>query len=127
MKSLGRHLLIELYNCDSKILNDVHKVEDIMVDAAKHAKARIVDVVFHTFNPHGISGVIVIAESHLAIHTWPEFNFASIDIYTCGKEINPWKAYHYMTKRFKAKNCTALEMKRGILQLPSKSLKHKPD
>jgi S-adenosylmethionine decarboxylase len=126
LRSLGRHLLIELYNCDSKILNDVHKVEGIMVDAAKHAHARIVDVVFHTFNPHGISGVIVIAESHLAIHTWPEFNFASIDVYTCGTEINPWRAYNYMAKRFKSKNMTALEMKRGLLQIPAKLLKHKP-
>jgi len=126
LRSLGRHLLVELYNCDSKILNDVHKVEAIMVDAAKHAKANIVDVVFHTFNPHGISGVIVIAESHLAIHTWPEYNFASVDVYTCGTEINPWRAYNYMAKRFKAKNTTALEMKRGILQLPAKMLKHKP-
>ena len=97
-----------------------------MVDAARFAHANIVDVVFHTFNPHGISGVIVIAESHLAIHTWPEYNFASADVYTCGTEINPWRAYNYMVKRFKAKNTTAIEMKRGILQLPSKMLKHKP-
>ena len=54
-------MLIELYHCDPKILNDVHKVEAIMVEAAKSAHARIVDVVFHTFNPHGISGVVVIA------------------------------------------------------------------
>ena len=79
-----------------------------MVDAAKHAHARIVDVVFHTFNPHGISGVIVIAESHLAIHTWPEYNFASIDVYTCGTEINPWRAYNFVAKKFKAKNMTAI-------------------
>lgn len=126
MRSLGRHLMVELFNCDSKVLNDVHKVETIMVDAAKHAHARIVDVVFHTFNPHGISGVIVIAESHLAIHTWPEFGFASIDIYTCGTEINPWRAYHYMVKKFKAKSMTAVEMKRGMLPIPARLLKHKP-
>jgi S-adenosylmethionine decarboxylase len=126
LRSLGRHLVVELYNCDSKILNDVHKVETIMVDAAKHAHARIVDVVFHTFNPHGISGVIVIAESHLAIHTWPEFGFASIDVYTCGTEINPWRAYNYMVKKFKAKSMTAVEMKRGMLPIPQRLLKHKP-
>ena len=118
--------MVELYNCDGKILNDVHKVETIMVDAARHAHARIVDVVFHTFNPHGVSGVIVIAESHLAIHTWPEFDFASIDIYTCGPEINPWSAYHFMVRKFKAKNMTALEMKRGVLPIPARLLKHKP-
>jgi S-adenosylmethionine decarboxylase proenzyme len=88
-----------------------------MVGAAKHAKATIVDVVFHAFSPHGISGVIVIQESHLTIHTWPEYNFASIDIYTCGNKVNPWKAYNYLVKNFKAKNVTALEMKRGVLNL----------
>jgi len=58
---------------------------------------------FIPLNPHGVSGVIVIAESHLAIHTWPEFNFASIDIYTCGPEINPWSAYHFMVRKLKPK------------------------
>ena len=127
MRSLGRHLVVELFNCDSKVLDDVHKVETIMVDAAKHAHARIVDVVFHTFNPHGISGAVIIAESHLAIHTWPEYGYASIDIYTCGTEINPWRAYHYMVKKFKSKSMTAVEMKRGMLPIPAKLLKHKPE
>ncbi|MBI3291760.1 MAG: S-adenosylmethionine decarboxylase proenzyme [Elusimicrobia bacterium] len=127
MQALGRHLLVELYQCDRKILTDVRKVEGIMVEAAKRAKAHVVDVVFHTFNPHGISGVIVIAESHLAIHTWPEYAFASIDIYTCGSEINPWPAYSYLVRKFHAKHTTALEMKRGILRpLSSRPLKHKP-
>jgi len=127
MKSLGRHLLVELYNCDNKILNDVRKVEEIMAEGARRSKAHIVDVVFHTFNPHGISGVIVIAESHLAIHTWPEYNFASIDIYTCGSDVNPWKAYNYISKKLKAKNVTAIEMKRGLLNMPGKTLRHKPE
>ena len=118
--------MVELYNCDARILNDVHKVETIMVDAAKHAHARVVDAVFHTFNPHGVSGVVVIAESHLAIHTWPEFNFASIDIFTCGTDINPWTAYHYLVRKFNAKNTTALELKRGVLPIPARLLKHKP-
>lgn len=126
MKSLGRHLLIELYGCEQKILNDVSQIEQIMTGAAKAAKTQIVDVVFHTFNPHGVSGVVVIAESHLAIHTWPEYGFASIDIYTCGEEIDPWKAYHYLTNKFKTNNLNVMEMKRGILNLPPNKIKHKP-
>lgn len=125
MKSLGRHLLIELYDCDPKIITDVRRVEETMVEAAKATKAFIVDVVFHTFNPHGISGVIVIAESHLTIHTWPEYGFASVDIYTCGTEVNPWKAYHVLRKGFRAKNVTAMEMKRGVLNVPGRLLNHK--
>jgi S-adenosylmethionine decarboxylase proenzyme len=115
MKTLGRHLLVEFYQCENRVISDVRKIEEIMVGAAKHAKATIVDVVFHNFNPNGISGVIVIQESHLAIHTWPEFNFASVDIYTCGSKVNPWRAYEYLHRHFKAKNVTAMEMKRGLL------------
>src|ERR1700704_5831690 len=118
--------MVELYNCDGKVLNDVHKVETIMVDAAKHAQARIVDVVFHTFNPHGISGVVVIAESHLAIHTWPEYNYASVDVFTCGTEINPWKAYNYVAKKLKAKNMTAIEVKRASPPTPAPLPNQKP-
>lgn len=117
MKSLGRHLLVEYYDCDAKILTDVGIIEDIMVGAAKAAKAHIVDVVFHTFNPHGLSGVVVIQESHLAIHTWPEHGFASVDIYTCGNSVNPWVSYKYILKHLKAKNSTAMEMKRGVLDI----------
>ena len=121
MKSLGRHLLVEYYQCDPKILTDIGAIEDILVGAAKVVKAHIVDVVFHTFNPHGISGVVVIQESHLAIHTWPEHGFASVDIYTCGTSVNPWNAYKYILKQLKAKNSTAMEMKRGVLNIRSDS------
>lgn len=120
MNTVGRHLLVEFYDCAPKVISDVRKIEEIMVGAAKAAKATIVDVVFHNFNPNGISGVIVIAESHLTIHSWPEYQFASVDIYTCGSKVDPWKAYRYIHKRFKAKNVTALEMRRGLLHKPGK-------
>jgi spermidine synthase len=115
MKSLGRHLIVEYYDCDPKILTDVGQIEDVMVGAAKKAKAHIVDVVFHTFNPHGISGVVVIQESHLAIHTWPEYAFASVDIFTCGTSVNPDVCHKFLQKALKAKHVTSMEMKRGIL------------
>lgn len=126
MKSLGRHVMAELYNCDAKILQDVRSIENVMRAAAESTKAHIIDVVFHKFNPHGVSGVIVIAESHLAIHTWPEYGFASVDIYTCGNEVKPWKAFKFISRRLRAKTSNALEMRRGILNIPAKRLKHKP-
>ncbi len=125
MRSLGKHLLIELYDCDSKILNDVRKVEEVMAAAAKKAKAHIVDVVFHAYNPQGVSGVVVIAESHLAIHTWPEYGFASVDVYTCGEDINPWIAYDYIEKKLKSKNATTIEMRRGMIKKEGLRIKHK--
>ena len=78
MQALGRHLLLELFDCDAEALNSLETVKASMVEAAKRAQATIVDVVFHEFNPFGISGVVVIAESHLAIHTWPEYRYAAV-------------------------------------------------
>ena len=83
MQALGRHLLLELFDCDSEAINSLNIVKTSMVEAAKRAQATIVDVVFHEFNPFGISGVVVIAESHLAIHTWPEAGFVTVDVYVC--------------------------------------------
>jgi len=114
-QALGRHLLIELYQCDPKVIGDVARIEKIMVGAAKAAKAHIVDVVFHHFSPHGVSGVVVIKESHLAIHTWPEHRFASVDVFTCGVTMHPAKAQTYIAKHFRAKTVTAVEVKRGML------------
>lgn len=126
MRSLGRHLVLEFYDCKANFLSSPSKVEEVLVGAAKAAKTQIIKTVFHHFNPHGVSGVVVIAESHLAIHTWPEYSFASIDIYTCGQEVDPWKAYHFLKDKFKTKNTTAMELKRGILDLPEEKILHKP-
>lgn len=96
-----------------------------MVSAAKEAKATIVDVSFHEFNPFGISGVVVIAESHLTIHTWPEYDYAAVDIFTCGDVIKPEVAASYLIKEFGSKNPSIVEMKRGILSHENIKLPHK--
>ncbi|MBI4423235.1 MAG: adenosylmethionine decarboxylase [Elusimicrobia bacterium] len=112
-RHLGRHLLLDLYSCDRGVLSDVSAVEHVLVAAAKATGARVVDVVFHAFSPHGVSGVVVIAESHLSIHTWPEFRFASVDIFTCGTTVDPWKARAVLRRGFKAKRVEAQEIGRG--------------
>jgi len=116
LKALGKVLTIEFYNCNRDILNDVHVVEQFLKEAALEAKATIVGSVFHLFNPHGISGVVVIAESHLAIHTWPEYGYAAIDIFTCGSTIDPWVACHYLKQKFQAEHYDASEIYRGHLE-----------
>lgn len=115
MKHLGRHVLAEICGCDFDILNDINKVEEIMVNAALEAGAEVRECVFHKFSPQGVSGVVVISESHLAIHTWPELGYAAVDVFTCGEKVNPWDACNYLTDHFSAKNMTAKEMKRGIM------------
>lgn len=123
MKSLGRHILVEFYGCNKKKLDDLKFIEDSMIGAAEYAKATVVDDVFHKFNPHGVSGVVVIAESHLAIHTWPEFGYAAVDLFTCGESVDPWDAFFYLNEKFEAKSKTTMELKRGTLNIPQ--LKHK--
>jgi spermidine synthase len=93
MNSLGRHVLVEFYGCSSEVLNDVPRIESSMVSAAKEAGATIINSVFHHFSPFGVSGVVVIQESHLAIHTWPEYRYAAVDLFTCGYSVNPWVSY----------------------------------
>lgn len=118
MHTLGRHILAEIYGCDSEILNNKTSIEKIMVDSALNAGAEVREVIFHKFSPQGVSGVVIISESHLTIHTWPELGYAAVDIFTCGDKINPWDACNYMTELFKAKNMTATEIKRGIFEQP---------
>jgi S-adenosylmethionine decarboxylase len=115
MKHLGRHVLAEIWGCEFDILNDMEKVEEIMVKAALEAGAEVREYVFHKFSPQGISGVVVISESHLAIHTWPELGYAAVDVFTCGEQVDPWNVCNYMTSQFYAKKMTAKETKRGIL------------
>lgn len=120
--SLGRHVLSEIYGCSFDILNDVKKVEKIMVNAALEAGAEVRECVFHKFSPQGVSGVVVISESHLAIHTWPELGYAAVDVFTCGDKVNPWDACNYLTEKFKAGHMTATEIKRGIVENPKEAV-----
>jgi len=123
--ALGTHLLIELRDCNPEILKSLEKVKKILISAAKEAKATIIDNSFHEFNPFGISGVVVIAESHLTIHTWPEYCYAAVDIFTCGDVIKPELAVSYLIKKFECKNPAIVEMKRGILSHKNEKLPHK--
>lgn len=116
VKALGRHVLAELYDCDAELLSDLQRVRKIMVDAALEAGAEVREAVFHQFSPQGVSGVVVISESHLAVHTWPEYGYASIDVFTCGERVDPWDACRYVAAAFAADRVTATEARRGILQ-----------
>jgi len=125
LKALGRHVLTEFYGCKAKILDDLETIKSLMEEAALYSGATIIDSRFHRFNPYGISGVVIIAESHLAIHTWPEFNYASIDIYTCGTTVDPWKAYHFLKDHFQPETDTKLELLRGSVESPSENQCHR--
>lgn len=96
-----------------------------MVTAAKIANATIIGVSFHEFSPFGISGVVVIAESHLSIHTWPEYRYAAVDIFTCGDQLKPEVAVDYITLQLKSKNVSVVEVRRGLIGKNVRRLPHK--
>jgi len=100
-------------------------VKEILVGAARACGATIVDVAFHEFNPFGVSGVVVIAESHLSVHTWPEYRYAAVDIFTCGDVIKPEEAAAYVASRFRCKNPSIIEVKRGLFPGVAGKLSHK--
>ena len=110
--AIGQHILLDLYDCQAD-LSDTKLMEAILVDAVKEANATIVSHHFHTFSPHGVSGVIIIQESHFTIHTWPEHQFASIDIYTCGTGMNFEKGIAYLHKKLVAKKVIKKHFERG--------------
>ena len=123
-QALGHQLMVEFYNCDRDMLDDLEGIEKSMLDAAIVSGATIVEKVFHRFSPFGVSGVVVIAESHLAIHTWPEYGYAAVDLFTCGDEVDPMKGFDLLQQRLGSQNMSVVEMKRGLL--PEAMGRHKP-
>jgi S-adenosylmethionine decarboxylase len=115
LNALGKHYLLELKDCNRETLNDLKSLQSMLTDAAKEAGATVLGDSFHQFEPQGVSGVVVIAESHLFIHTWPECGYAAVDIFTCGESVKPGKAARMVVNHLEAKNHSILEIQRGIL------------
>ncbi len=114
MQGLGRHVLAEIYGCKFTILNDLERIREIFVSAALSAGAEVRETAFHRFSPQGVSGVVVISESHLAIHTWPELGYAAVDVFTCGSRVDPWVALNAIVADFQGSDVKAIEVKRGL-------------
>jgi len=112
-KYAGIHLLAEFWG--GKIIENSKEIEKILIGATKAAKNIPLKVVMYKFYPQGMTGVVLLAESHIALHSWPEFNYLAIDIFTCGDKAKPYKALNYFKKVFKPKKVVIKEIKRGIL------------
>jgi S-adenosylmethionine decarboxylase proenzyme len=115
MTALGRHLLVEFTGCDPASLADLEQVTTAMLRAAEASGATIVTHSFHHFSPHGVSGAVIIAESHLAIHTWPEHGFAAVDFFSCGP-VDMDRGLALLKTAFGATGESRLELERGPLR-----------
>lgn len=115
MISLLDLVLVDLYECDRKTLLDADRIRDGMLKAADVMGAEVVGHSFHTFEPWGVSGTVTIAESHLAVHTWPEYNFAAVTFETCGNRMDHKKAFEYLIKFFRSERPQITYHERGFL------------
>ncbi len=120
MKALGIHLLIELWSCNTQKIDNLDYLEKIMSQAAEVAGATVLKTAFQDFNPQGVSGVVVIAESHLTIHSWPEYGYAAVDIFTCGSKVDPWKAAGFLKQELEAQEVQVRDFLRGIQESDQK-------
>ena len=111
---LGRHLLVEFYGCRTDILNNVDLISEKMSEAATEAGATVVDKMFRKFNPHGVSGMVMIEESHLSIHTWPEHGYAAVDLFTCGENVDPHHGFELLKVALQSDQYLVREIKRGL-------------
>jgi S-adenosylmethionine decarboxylase len=113
MSTVGRHLLIEYRECDDAALGVCDAVRRTLLDAARHIGATIVAEAFHQFTPTGVSGVVVIAESHLSVHTWPMSRYAAADVYTCGT-LDPRPCISFLGRKFGSADIRVAEVIRGL-------------
>ena len=113
MDTKSQHILIELFECNKDTLNKLLSIQDLLEHAAITAQATIVKSVFHEFSPQGVTGVVIVEESHLSIHTWPEYGYASVDFYTCG-ECLPESAISVISEGLSAERVEVMLVERGL-------------
>jgi len=112
--TVGHHYIVEGSGCNPDVISRVEQVEQALVRAAEVADVQIWAISFHRFRPMGVSGVVVISESHLSVHTWPEVGYVALDIFTCGDRAKPEAAVQHALKAFGATNMHITEVTRGL-------------
>ena len=115
MNVLGLHLMLDLNECNRELLDDLPYIKKAMIQVADQIGARVIGESFHRFKPQGVTGVLAIAESHICIHTWPEYGYAAADIFTCGTSFEPREAAQILVEKLESKEPVLTEVKRGAV------------
>ncbi len=114
--SNGRHLILDLYDCDKQLLDDYDELQRLMETALQMSNATIVRIIGEKFQPQGVTLLALLAESHCSIHTWPCERYCAIDLYTCGDKTETHKAAEFLKKKLKAKECEQKEIQRKVFR-----------
>ncbi len=111
--SVGTHCILDLYDCPTDLLDDRSFIEQALRDAAEQGLTTLLKEISHQFNPHGVTALGLLAESHLSIHTWPEHCYAAVDLFTCGQDAEPQRACLFLVQRLQAKRHSLNIIARG--------------
>jgi len=115
-KTLGLHILADLYGVEAEKIDRVEDIRELLEGAVKHANLTKISSHYYQFQPHGATGVVLLAESHISIHTWPEHGIATIDVYTCGDPSKAYKAMDYIVSKLSPTRVDKQVHDRGILE-----------
>ena len=107
------HTLVEMRGCSAELLDNAAALKELLLEAVRRGGGTIVTNVFHAFSPHGVSGVFVIAESHVAIHTWPEHGYAAVDIFSCGPKLDHASIRNWIASGMGASDVECRQLTRG--------------
>ena len=114
MEAVGTHCLVELYDCPRELLDDEEFVKSALREAVDQGLATLLHEVSHHFHPQGVTALGLIAESHVAIHTWPEYGYAAADVFTCGQRAKAEQACLYLVRVFQAGRHSFRKLTRGV-------------
>lgn len=114
MNTIGYHYVVEASGCDSSVLGDVERLRELLMFAAKRAGMDVKGSYFFKFSPTGVSGTLIVAASHVSIHTWPEHSYAALDVYVCGTGSDPEKAVNEILAGLRTEHAHITEIRRGI-------------
>ncbi|MFC7678073.1 adenosylmethionine decarboxylase [Paenibacillus sp. GCM10028914] len=112
--TFGRHVAVDTWGVDFELLNSAEYLQAQLVEAAEACGATVMSVQSKQFEPQGATVLVLLSESHLSIHTYPERGFAAIDCYTCGETVDPQLAIDYLVSVLKPEKCYAKKLVRGL-------------
>ena len=115
MQRIGRHLNLELWGCDADRINSIETITQAMTETVEACHATLLDLRVYPFTPIGVTGVAILSESHMMIHTWPEHGYAAVDVFTCGHHTDPNEAVPVLRRFFHPERVQVMEMNRGII------------
>ena len=111
---VGLHCILEMYGCQSELLNNEAFVRQALTEAADQGMSTLLGLTSHAFEPQGVTALALLAESHISMHTWPEAGYAAVDVFTCGTTAQPQLACAFLVEQFQAGDHTLRQLSRGM-------------